>query len=128
MDGYKAIISDSSFELSKKERVAFKDLSDAISLDEATNAGEVVIPVKGYVVVDVHNEKSDNQNYKKYVIIDNNGNKYVTGSDSLFSSFIDIWDDMSEGGDLEEFSIKVYKKPSKNYSGKSFITCSLVMD
>ena len=124
MDGYKAVISESSIELSKKERVIFKDLTDAISLDTATDEGEVVIDVKGYVVVDVHNEKSDNQDYKKYVLIDGNGNKYVTGSDSMFSSFMDIWDEM-EG---DPFSVKIYKRPSKNYSGKSFITCSLVMD
>lgn len=128
MDGYKATITESSFELSKKERVAFKDLSDGISLDDATNSGEVDISVKGYVVIDVHNEKSDNQDYKKYVIIDDNNNKYVTGSDSLFSSFIDIWEDLTEDGVTEPFIIRVYKKPSKNYSGKSFITCSLVVD
>lgn len=128
MDGYKATITESSFELSKKERVAFKDLSDGISLDNATNSGEVDISVKGYVVIDVHNEKSDNQDYKKYVIIDDNNNKYVTGSDSLFSAFVDIWEEMTEDGVTEPFTVRVYKKPSKNYSGKSFITCSLVMD
>lgn len=127
MDGYKASIVESSMELSKKERVGYKDLTDAISLDQATDAGEVVIPVKGYVIIDVHNDKSENQDYKKYVIVDENGNKYVTGSDSMFSAFMDIWDEMHDG-DPEDFAVKVYKQPSKNYSGKSFITCSLVMD
>lgn len=128
MDGYKATITEASFELSKRERVAFKDLGDAISLDTATETGEVEIPVKGYVVIDVHNEKSDNQDYKKYVIVSDSGMRYVTGSDSFWSSFIDIWDDMKEGEDPEDFSIRVYKRPSKNYSGKSFLTCSLVLD
>lgn len=128
MDGYKATITEASFELSKKERVAFKDLDDAISLDTATEAGEVEIPVKGYVVIDVHNEKSDNQDYKKYVIVDEAGRRYVTGSDSFYSAFLEIWDEMKAGEDPEDFSIRAYKRPSKNYSGKSFLTCSLVMD
>ena len=61
-------------------------------------------------------------------IVSDAGMRYVTGSDSFWSSFIDIWDDMKEGEDPEDFSIRVYKRPSKNYSGKSFLTCSLVLD
>jgi hypothetical protein len=29
-------------------------------------------------------------------------------------------------GDEEQFSIEVYKKDSKNYKGKQFLTCSIV--
>ena len=126
---YSASIVESSIELTKKEKILFKDLSDAYALDQIiTDQDDRTIGVKGYVVVEVHNEKSDNKDYTKYVIIDDNGNKYVTGSDAFFASFKDIWDEMAdENGEPEEdFEIRIYKKPSKNYSGKNFLTCSIV--
>lgn len=116
-------------ELTKKEKIAFKDLSDAYSLDSiVTESDDKIITPVGYVIIDVHNEKSDNKDYTKFVIIDDNGNKYVTGSESFFDSFIDIWCDMigEDEKPEEDFEIKIYKKPSKNFSGKSFLTCSIV--
>lgn len=126
---YSATIVESSIELTKKESISFKDLSDAYALDKIiTDQDERIIGVKGYVIVEVHNEKSDNKDYTKYVIIDVNGNKYVTGSDAFFASFRDIWDEMADenGQPEEDFEIRIYKKPSKNYSGKNFLTCSIV--
>lgn len=126
---YSASIVESSIELTKKEKILFKDLSDAYALDQIiTDQDDRTIGVKGYVVVEVHNEKSDNKDYTKYVIIDDNGNKYVTGSDAFFASFKDIWDEMADenGQPEEDFEIRIYKKPSKNYSGKNFLTCSIV--
>lgn len=125
---YYAEIRESSVELSRKESIAFKDLSDAYGLDSIiTDSDEKVISPIGYVIIDVHNEKSDNKDYTKYVIVDENGNKYVTGSESFFNSFADIWESMTEDGKpVEPFEIKIYKKPSKNFSGKSFLTCSIV--
>ena len=66
-----------------------------------------------------------NKDYYNYVIIDKDGTKYVTGSPSFWSSFKEIWDEMREESD-EEFSISIYKVPSKNYNGKDFITCSII--
>ena len=126
---YNVTIRESSIELTKKEEIAFKDISDAYALDSIiTDSDEKVISPVGYVIIDVHNEKSDNKDYTKFVIIDDNGNKYVTSSDSFFESFIDIWDGMcgEDGKPEEDFEIKIYKRPSKNFSGKSFITCSIV--
>ena len=59
-----------------------------------------------------------------FIIIDENGQKYVTGSKSFWSSFRGIYDEMN--GSDEEWGIKIFSSPSKNYKGKSFITCSLV--
>ena len=126
---YSATIRETSMELTKKEKIAFKDLSDAYSLDSiVTESDDKIITPVGYVIIDVHNEKSDNKDYTKFVIIDDNGNKYVTGSESFFDSFIDIWCDMigEDEKPEEDFEIKIYKKPSKNFSGKSFLTCSIV--
>lgn len=126
---YNATIRESSISLTKKEAIAFRDISDAYGLDSIiTESDDKTITPVGYVIIDVHNEKSDNKDYTKFVIVDDNGNKYVTGSESFFDSFMDIWDDMcdEDGQPVEDFEIKIYKKPSKNFSGKSFLTCSIV--
>lgn len=124
MEGYSVKIVESSRELSARERIALKDFGNAVPLDEATKDGKLVITPADYAVLAVHNEKSDNKDYTKYVIIDDVGAKYVTGSENFFSSFKEIMDEMS--GENEEFSIEVYQMESKNYKGKSFITCSIV--
>lgn len=124
MVGYNVTISSASRQFSARERIAIKDFSNAIPLDEATKDGKLVINPVDYAVLDVHNEKSDNKDYKKFVVIDAAGKKYVTGSENFFDSFMEIMEEMS--GEDEEFSIEVYQMESKNYKGKSFITCSIL--
>lgn len=129
MTGYSVKILDASKELSKKERVMLKDTSDAIKLDEAIQGEALIINPDYYVVLGVHNEKSDNVDYKNYVIVDKDGTKYVTGSEAFWSTFEDIWCEMEpEPGaeDDEDWSIKCYKLDSKNYKGKQFLTCSVI--
>lgn len=124
-EDYNATIRECSKELSARERVLIKDTTNAISLDEATNGSDspLVISPDFYAVLDVHNEKSDNKDYTKYILVDKNGNKFVTGSDSFWNSFMEIMAEMEGEGDFE---IQVYRRESKNYKGKSFITCSIV--
>ena len=124
MVGFEVAIKESSKELSAKERIMYKDTSDAIRLDEATLSGEIVIGVEGYVVLDVHNEKSEDKDYNQYLIIGKDGTKYVTGSESMFSSFINIYNEMKN--EDEEYSIKVFRLPSKNFKGKDFLTCTII--
>jgi hypothetical protein len=123
MEGYSVQIVECSKELSAKERILMKDTSDAVKLDDATQEGKVVIHPEAYVVLEVHNEKSDNKDYKKYLILDTDGTKYDTGSESFWSSFKGIWDEMAD--EKEEWHIVAYRLPSKNRSGKDFITCSI---
>lgn len=124
MVGYNVTISSASRTFSARERIAIKDFSNAIALDEATKDGKLVITPVDFAVLDVHNEKSDNKDYKKFVVIDAAGTKYVTGSENFFDSFMEIMKEMA--GEDEEFSIEVYQMESKNYKGKSFITCSIL--
>lgn len=124
MEGYKVSIKESSKELTAKERIMMKDTSNAVKLDEATKDGHLLITPAAYVILSIHNEKSDNVDYENYLILDKSGNKYVTGSPSFWASFMDIWDEMAE--ETEEYSIEVYKLDSKNYKGKQFLTCSIV--
>lgn len=124
MTEYSAEILETNKELTAKERIRLKDTSDCIKLDVATVDGEVVITPVAYAVLGIHNEKSEDKDYKVYVIEDENGTKYVTGSESFFTAFKDIYDEMD--GENEAWQIKAYRLPSKNYANKEFITCSII--
>lgn len=124
MQGYEAKIVDSSRELTAKEKIQMKDTTDAIRLDEATTSEALIIKPVDYAVVSIHNEQSESKDYEVYVLIDKDGQRYVTGSEAFFSSFKNIWDEMS--GEEEEWELKIYRMPSKNYAGREFITCSIL--
>ena len=125
MEGYKTNIVKASKELSGKEKLVFKDLSNAVKLDSAVNDGnKLVITPVDYAIIAVHNEKSENPDYNNYVIVDSDGTKYVTGSPSFWQAFTDIWDAMAD--EDEEYQIEIYKMDSKNYKGKQFLTCSII--
>lgn len=123
--GYKAEIKTSSKEFTAKERIMMKDFSDAEQFDDIIDTTPLIITPESWAEIAVHNENSKNdKDYTKYVIIDKDGRKYITGSNSFWVSFMDIWGDMS--GEDEAWAIKVYKKKSNNYAGKCFLTCSIV--
>lgn len=125
MSEFKTTVKESSKSLSAKEKVKLKDVSSAIKLDEAVTPEEALtIDVVDYAIIGVHNEKSENPDYDNYIFIDDLGQTYVTGSDSLFRTFKDIWDDME--GEEEDWSLKIYKQESKNFRGKYFLTCTIV--
>lgn len=127
MTNYSVKVVESSKELTKKETVMFKDLSDAVNLSEFIDEhdGAVMIDVESWVKLAIHNEKAKdgkNKDYTNYVVVDKNGTRYYTGSESFWSSFKDIWCEMNDS--TEEWSLKVYKKQSKGK--KDFITCSVM--
>jgi hypothetical protein len=122
---YKAMVEDASWTMTAREKLRYTDLMDAIQLDEATQSGDVIIDVDKWAVINVHNEKSDTVDYMKYVIIDKDEQVYVTGSESFWKSFVQIYEVMSEEGETT-YSIKVYRRESKNYKGKDFITCRII--
>lgn len=117
-------IKECSKELTARERIRIKDISNAVKLDEACNNDKVVITPVDYAILSIHNDTSDNPDYTNYIIIDANGTKYVTGSPSFWNAFTEIWNEMS--GEPEAYSIECYKLDSKNYKGKKFITCSII--
>lgn len=124
MRGYKATIKEATRELDAREKIMFKDTTNCVSLDTATQDAPVLIDVDLAVVLDVHNEKSDNKDYTKFIIVDKNGERYITGSESFWNAFSDIYDEMTDAG-YTEFTIRVYRLHSKNYQGRDFLTCSL---
>ena len=127
MEGYSVKIRSTSKELTPKERVSIKDTSNAISIDEATSeSGNITIDYDFHVVLDVHNEKSDNKDYTKTIVVDKSGVKFVTGSESFRTALEEIVEEMTDAGCEDEITLAVYRKDSKNYKGKQFITCSLI--
>lgn len=131
MENYSVQIIESTHTLTAREKILMKDTTNARKIDTEAdlyraNGEDFIITPADYVILSVHNEKSkDRKDYENYLIIDKDGTKYVTGSPSFWTSFKSIWDSMKEEGD-EEFQISVYKVPSKNYSGKDFLTCSII--
>lgn len=126
---YSATIEESSRELTPKERVMFKDLGNAVNLNdyakESIVAGvKAIISVKDWAIIAVHNEASQDVDYKNYLLVDENGNKYYTGSVSFWNKFMDIYSEMKEVD--EDWSIELNLVPSKKYAGKEALTCSLV--
>lgn len=127
MEGYKVEIVHSTKELTVREKIRIKDLSNAIQLDEATQSeGNLVIDFDYYAILKVHNDFSmGDKDYNRYVIVDKGGNKFVTGSESLMTSLEEIVNEMVDAGETD-FEIEVYRKDSKNYTGKQFLTCTIV--
>lgn len=126
MEGYKAVVARASKELSAKEKIMIKDMSDAVKLDDAVKEQAIVVKPEFYAIINVHNEKSDTKDYTKIVIVDgDSGIKYTTGSMPFITTFEDIMQEMEDAGETD-FSLKVYAKESKNYKGKYFITCSII--
>lgn len=124
---YKVNIKETSFnELSKKAKMLLCDMAGASKIDEIlNNVDELTFKPAGYAVLEVHNDRSrGDKDYVKYLYIDADDNRYVSGSESLFTSFKYYFDEMQ--GETEDWAIAVTKQPSKNYTGKDFYTCYLV--
>ena len=127
---YSATILEASRELTARERVMFKDTQNAISMNDyaeqaKSEGGKAIITnVKDYVHISVHNDKSDDKDYDNYLIIDGEGDKYVTGSQAFWNSFMDIYNEMKD--ETEPWGIQLNLIPSKNYEGKNVLTCSLI--
>ena len=122
---YKVEIIDSSKELTARDKIKLKDTAECISLDQASRENpDLVIPVDGFVVLQVHNEqaKSGDPDYEQLVIL-SGYDRYITGSGSFRSSFLDIYKEMA--GDPDPWSIKVVRRASRNYSG-DFLKATLV--
>lgn len=128
MEGYKVEILGSSRELTKRERIGYKDTTNALSLIDACADGEIFITVVDYVKLHVSNPYSKKEKeYEKFVLIADTGERYVTGSQSFMETFLDIWGDMQEEEceTCEPVTIGVYIKESRN-NPQGFLTCRIM--
>lgn len=127
-NNYFCKILETNGEFDAYERVMCKDLGDAIPLDDATQQGPVVIAYEKHLILGIHNEKSEDKDYEKCVVIDPEGRKYVCGGSTFRRELKNIVAELSDAGIISGFNIKVYRKASNNYKGKDFITCSLTRE
>lgn len=123
MSNYKCTVEYSSKPLSPREKLKVMDTTGAIKLDNALKDGSIRIAPDYYAVLHIENEKSNDKTYRNYIVVDKDGEKYVTGSDSFFRTFSELFDVMADTG--EDYEIDIFTRPSKNYAG-NFITCSIV--
>ena len=125
MEGYEVKVAECSKNLSGKERVAIKDITNAVKLDSAIepNATLEIIP-DFTATLEVHNENAENKDYVIFVIVAKDGTKYITSSQSFISSFKGIAQEMEN--EAEEWGIEAYKIESKNFKGRYFLTCSII--
>ena len=123
---YSAKVVEATRELTGKERVAIKTFANARQLDVVTRDYEdgVLIDIDYVAKVAVHNEKSDNKEYNKYIYMDKDGIMYVSGSETLYRAYQEIAEEMEN--EDEDWAIKVIRKESSNYKGKDFLTCVIV--
>lgn len=127
---YSATIVDASRDLTAREKVMFKDTQNAISMNDFAEQAKsedgkaIITDVKDFVHISIHNDKSEDKDYDNYLIIDGAGDKYVTGSQAFWNSFMDIYNEMKD--ETEPWGIQLNLIPSKNYKGKNVLTCSLV--
>lgn len=123
---YSAKVVEATRELTGKERVAIKTFANARQLDVVTQNYEdgVLIDIDYVAKVVVHNEKSDNKDYNKYIYMDKDGIMYVSGSETLYRAYQEIAEEMEN--EDEDWAIKVIRKESSNYKGKDFLTCVIV--
>lgn len=123
---YKSEVVYCEKELTKKEQVMLKDMSDTLSIDKLTKENGLLIDVDFVAVIKIHNDRidGDNKEYEKMVFVDKNGDRYTSGSESLMRAYTDIAEEMKDSN--EPWSIKVIRKESKNYNGGTFLTCVIV--
>lgn len=121
---YEVKIAECSKALTGKQKVQIIDTTDCVKLDKATQVEPVEINVDYWAVLSIHNDKASDPDYFNYVIVDKDGTRYSTGSQSFWNNFTNIFDAMS--GETEEWILKVYRMPSRNREGKDFITCSVI--
>lgn len=124
---YKASIVDvhADHDLSPKEKIKFKDTADCIKLDEATKESEggVLIDPVMWGTLHIQNDKAEGGEYDVHIVVDREGTRYITGSNSFWRGFLDIVEEMQ--GIDEPWSVRAYRMPSNNFKGKDFITCSV---
>lgn len=128
---YKAEVTYSTRELTAREKIKFKDTTSAIALDDVVTVDKPIeLTIDTVVKISVENGaiKGDDGNDKEYdvlVFTTDTGDVYKTSSPSFETSIIDIFDELQELNDTDPVTVRIFKKPSKNFNGE-FIICSLV--
>jgi hypothetical protein len=118
---YKVSITETSAELTAREKLMMEDTTNAVRLNDIE--GELTITPKAYAILHGEDDEGENDPYDKIIITDEEGQKYTTGSKAFRDNFLKIWNTMAE--ENEPYQIKIYKVKSNKREG-SFITCCII--
>ena len=123
-DDYSSEIKESMKPLTGKQRVRYRDLTASKKLDELVTEDESLkVALDNYIVIAVHNSKADNPDYNVVIVVDKNGESYYTSSETFLKALEGVVKDME--GETEDWGVEIVKKPSSNYKGKFFLTCTV---
>lgn len=119
---FKSVIIGTSFDMTKREEIKYKDISSCYPINDE-KSGFVIEDIKGFYTLHCENSGADNPEYDVFVIVCNDGKRYMTSSESFSEKAGDIISDLQ--GDGERIDLRLIKKKSKNFAGE-FLTCELV--
>lgn len=127
MNKYESTIVEATREISKREALKMKQMTDVLSINDLMENDKLLIEgVRAGFKLHVLNEKAENPEYDVYIIETMEGQLYKTGSDSLWRNLKEILEDFREEIEAgERIDILCYKRPSKNIQSGKFITCGL---
>lgn len=131
MENYTSEITYSSRELTPIEKIKYKDLTATVSLDEELkNLPDNRLEFKLELAFNVHvnNPKAKgNTEYDTMVIVDaDTGVRYRTSSTSFMNALGEIGRELIANSiDISTLTLVAYTRPSKNFTGKSFLTCAI---
>lgn len=121
---YTSVIEHSFRPMTTIQKFNVRDTSGAIGINDMVQENNGVFDIDSIVnvcVCNVHNDMVQdeaNVDYKNYFLIDKDGSRYYTSSDTLFDDIMAICNLITEseketGKTIEAFSIVVKQFPSK---------------
>lgn len=129
---YKVEIIASSRPLTRREAIKFKDNGNATPLNKVVSPENPVrfTPVL-YVLTHTHNERTkpgQNPDYDTLCVEDADGKRWYSGSESLRTSFLSIWEEMmdDDGNPAEEYEVEIRQIASSNRDGQYFLKCFVI--
>lgn len=104
-------------ELSAKDEIRVKDFTSFTKVEELVKTGEEFRP-EWMAELDVHNEKSENTDYKAYVFCTEDKEMFYTSSESLAESLVDIINLKDRlNASEDEWAVVINEFKSKNNTG-----------
>lgn len=128
---YESTITFTTRELNPIEKIKLKDLTATVALDDELKSipdHKLTFTPELIVIVSVHNPKAkSNLDYETLVFTDSEtGVRYRTSSMSFKSAVLDIVHDLIlENINPNTVPLVAYTRPSKNFTGKDFLTCTI---
>lgn len=131
-NAYESHIKFASRDLNPIEKIKMKDLASTLSLDDELKNAEgnkLLISPDLLLEIEIHNPKAKggSEDYTVFVVVDGEtGVRYRTSSESFKVAISDIWRELTEAGVAPtEIKLLAFRKPSKNFAGKDFLTCTI---